>query len=94
MKKIVKCLDIWNKSSIFYFKFVDKQKYLDFNSPFLYLQPIVQWLNLPGHKSLELSAAIERGPALLVLAPVNHVYKTNYYLNMVGIHDKSSLNDY
>lgn len=46
-------------------------------------QPIVQWLNLPGHKSLELSAAIERGPALLVLAPVNHVYKTNYYLNMV-----------
>lgn len=58
------------------------------------MQPIVQWLNLPGHKSLELSAAIERGPALLVLAPVNHVYKTNYYLNMVGIHDKSSPNGY
>ncbi|XP_022316420.2 thioredoxin domain-containing protein 11-like [Crassostrea virginica] len=46
-------------------------------------QPIVQWINLPGFKSLELSTAIDKGPALLVLAPVNHVYKTNYYLNMV-----------
>ena len=49
------------------------------------LQPIVQWINLPGFKSLELSTAIDKGPALLVLAPVNHVYKTNYYLNMVSI---------
>ncbi|XP_061181878.1 thioredoxin domain-containing protein 11-like [Saccostrea echinata] len=46
-------------------------------------QPIVQWLNLPGHKSLELSTAIDKRPALLVFAPVNHVHPTNYYLNMV-----------
>lgn len=80
--------------AFFISSFKDEQKCLDFNPPFLYLQPIVQWLNLPGHKSLELSTAIDRGPALLVLAPVNYVYRTNFYLNMVGIHDSSSPNGY
>ncbi|XP_076075013.1 thioredoxin domain-containing protein 11-like [Mytilus galloprovincialis] len=40
---------------------------------------LVKWISVPGHKSLQLSTLLNRGPVLLVFAPVNRLHTVDFY---------------
>ncbi|KAK3089612.1 hypothetical protein FSP39_005028 [Pinctada imbricata] len=46
-------------------------------------EPVVKWMAPPGYKSLHFSGQLEKGPAIIMFAPVNQLSSHNYYFNLL-----------
>ena len=55
---------------------------------------MVKWISVTGHKSLQLSTQLNKGPTLLVFAPINRLHAVNFYQLIVSfmIYRKISIN--